>query len=300
MNIFKAITRRIVARLEADDIPWQRPWTFGLPRHLTTGKEFRGVNLLLLDNMAFRSCFWLTAREAAKLGGKVRPGQRPTPVVYWRHRSQRTLEHLRRKSGGRKPARCAPVLRAMFNLDQVEGVPRPPEDVLPAIRNAPANAARLLRAKPNKPGIRHAPVPCALYRLPYDEITMPHPSQFPTDHGYFRALFHAMIHATGTIGRLGRHYYRRAELTDLFGFEQLVAELGTDFLCGAVHLCSRDTTGDLEGHATEWAQVLRRDPRLIVTAADFAQTAAEYMRGMTTYWAEGDPPDGLIRPEAKG
>jgi hypothetical protein len=59
----------------------------------------------------------------------VRKGERATPVVYWKWRTQEELERLKQKTGKEALAPCVPFTSAVFNLDQVEGVQRPTDDV---------------------------------------------------------------------------------------------------------------------------------------------------------------------------
>jgi antirestriction factor ArdC-like protein len=48
MNVYELVTAKIVERLEEGVIPWQKCWTSGPAKSLTTGKEYRGLNSLLL------------------------------------------------------------------------------------------------------------------------------------------------------------------------------------------------------------------------------------------------------------
>ena len=46
--LYELVTAKIVERLEEGVIPWQKCWTSGPAKSLTTGKEYRGLNSLLL------------------------------------------------------------------------------------------------------------------------------------------------------------------------------------------------------------------------------------------------------------
>jgi antirestriction protein ArdC len=71
MNIYESVTQRILAQLEAGVVPWHKSWTTGLPKSLTTGREYRGINLLVLASSDYTSRYWTTYREAQRLGGHV-------------------------------------------------------------------------------------------------------------------------------------------------------------------------------------------------------------------------------------
>ncbi len=87
MNIYETVTNRILSQLDAGQVPWHKTWATGLPKSLTSGKEYRGINLLVLGCAAYTSRYWITYRQAARLGGHVRKGERATTVVYWNWRT---------------------------------------------------------------------------------------------------------------------------------------------------------------------------------------------------------------------
>ena len=91
MNIYETVTARILIQLDAGVVPWRKTWTTGLPKSLTTRKEYRGANILILGTASFSSRYWVTYREAQRLGGHVRRGERASPVVFWKWRTPEEL-----------------------------------------------------------------------------------------------------------------------------------------------------------------------------------------------------------------
>jgi antirestriction protein ArdC len=87
MNIYQTITDRILKQLESGVVPWRKTWTTGLPKSLTTAKEYRGINIVILGMAEYTSRYWVTYRQAQHLGGQVRKGERSTPVIYWKWRT---------------------------------------------------------------------------------------------------------------------------------------------------------------------------------------------------------------------
>ena len=53
MNRTETVTNRILQQLRAGVLPWRKSWRLGLPRNLTTGKEYRGINILMLKQRRF-------------------------------------------------------------------------------------------------------------------------------------------------------------------------------------------------------------------------------------------------------
>jgi len=54
-----------------------------LPVNLMSQKPHRGLNVLTLASQGYPSRFWLTFNQANKLGGRIRKGEKSSPVIYW-------------------------------------------------------------------------------------------------------------------------------------------------------------------------------------------------------------------------
>ena len=75
-DVFKKITDRILSLLEEGKVPWHKPWKCSsFPINLYTKKAYRGINAILLFLAGYLSPYWLTERQAVRLGGKIRPGE---------------------------------------------------------------------------------------------------------------------------------------------------------------------------------------------------------------------------------
>jgi antirestriction protein ArdC len=49
MNVYEIITDRILESLRNNRVPWRCPWKIEAPKNLASGREYRGVNVLLLQ-----------------------------------------------------------------------------------------------------------------------------------------------------------------------------------------------------------------------------------------------------------
>ena len=79
MKIEEIITARIIDKLEQGTIPWHKPWTGGeAPKNLITKKEYRGVNVFILNAMGYSSPYWVSFKQAHELGGVVKKGEKGT------------------------------------------------------------------------------------------------------------------------------------------------------------------------------------------------------------------------------
>lgn len=281
MSIYEIVTQRILSRLEAGVVPWRKTWTTGLPKSLTTGKEYRGLNILVLGTAEFTSRYWLTYRQALQSGGHVRKGERATPVVYWKWRTEKELKQLELKTGKRDLARCFPFGSAVFNLDQVEGVSRPVDDVPQQPNHRLELAEQVFHTMTDLPAIIHAAGAEPAYYRQLDRITLPHLTQFENAEEYYAALFHELVHSTAHGKRLNRFAEAEGSQPDRYSFEELVAEFGAAFLCAWSGITQPDKEARQADYIAGWAKVLRNDHRMIVLAAAAAQRAADYIRAIS-------------------
>ncbi len=89
-NIYQEVTEYILEALEKGVGPWICPYEVarGPHRNALTGRLYRGINILLLNvacwTRGFRNPLWLTYREARRLGGYVKRGERATSVIFWK------------------------------------------------------------------------------------------------------------------------------------------------------------------------------------------------------------------------
>lgn len=278
MNIaaYERITERIVALLEQGTVPWHRPWQVktGLPRNLVTQKPYRGINVFLLMAMSYESPFWLTCRQANQLGGRVRKGEKACPVVFWKRMENEDVESA-------EPQKKPPLLRLyhVFNVVQCDGLKE-----APAAENstfAATKPADIVAKMPEPPAIKHG-MAKAFYSPSEDYVKMPGPERFDSESGYYATLFHELVHSTGHEKRLNR-----ASITERNGFgsdpyckEELIAELGSAFLCGYADIVDR-TIDNSAAYLNGWLEQLRQDKMLIVQAAAQAQKATDYIIGRT-------------------
>jgi antirestriction protein ArdC len=232
-----------------------------------------------LGSTEYTSRYWLTFREAQRQGGHVRKGERATPVIYWKWRTPEELAKRVEQTGREDVAPCMPFVSAVFNFDQVEGVARPADDLPPGHENRLAVADQMLDVMPDKPAIVHTLTAQPAYSPRLDRITLPHLSQFENADEYYATLFHELAHSTGAPRRLNRFAETEGDRVEKYSFEELVAEFGAAFLCGFAGVQNRGTEELQASYIEGWAQVFRKDSRVLVRAASAAQRAADYIRG---------------------
>jgi len=270
---YDRITERIVSLLSQGTVPWHKPWHVqtGLPRNLITQKPYRGINVFLLMAMNYESPNWLTLRQANALGGQIKPGEKSCPVVFWKPMKLTDKETKEEKK--------IPFLRLyhVFNVSQCTGLKNiPPADESAFIQTLPAE---LVANMPQRPVIKHG-MNMASYSPVSDVVNMPDRARFKSEDHYHATLFHELVHATGHEKRLKRASImeRNGYGSDPYAKEELIAEMGSAFLCGYAGIEDR-TIDSSAAYLEGWLKQLKEDKTLIVQAAAQAQKAADFILG---------------------
>jgi antirestriction protein ArdC len=273
-NAYEAITDKIIGILEAGkaagSITWNGQGEAGrMPYNLKTGDPYSGVNVLSLwigaESQGYTSPAWLTFKQAIDLGGHVRKGEKSVLGIYFEARERKETN-----SSGEEETRRVPFVKTfhVFNLDQVEGIPKPEPF---AIWNPLERAEEVMRnsgASIIEGGTR------AFYNPMKDDIRLPDRERFRSPENFYAVALHELTHWTGHKSRLARDLKNRFG-TEAYAMEELVAELGAAFLSAETGV-----KGKLEHHASyveSWLRVLKGDKKAIVTAASAASKASRFI-----------------------
>lgn len=285
-DVYQEITDKIVAQLERGVSPVQCPWAGGefcvpLPRR-HNGVPYRGVNVLMLWITAFeqgyRAPIWMTFKQAIDLGGGVRKGEKGTRTVY---ADSITKTQTDAATGAETESEIHFMKGyTVFNVAQIDGLPphyypaplaQPMGDARPRIGRAEAFFAAtgaVVRHFGNR----------ACYKVADDFIQMPEFQSFRDAESYYAVLGHETVHWTGHPSRLARLSGTSGDEED-YAKEELVAELGSAFLCASLDL-SPEPRPDHAAYLDSWLKALKDDKRLIFTAAAAAQRAVDFLHGL--------------------
>jgi antirestriction protein ArdC len=278
--LFEQITDRLVTAIEAGAGEFRMPWhrwgtSVGMPVNACSGHVYRGFNVLALwaegEAKGFATGRWATYRQWQQAGAQVRRGERGTAVLFWQARGARADVHDEEPALPVIERRLLSRVFTVFNQDQVEGSPPAAGKVLG--ENERVGAAENLAASSGVQ-VRHGG-DSACYVPAVDEIRMPHFGQFRDAQAYYATLLHELVHSTGARNRLDRDLSGRFG-SSAYAAEELVAELGSAFLCGHLGL-SKEPRADHAAYLQGWLGILRSDTRAIVSAAAHAQRAADYL-----------------------
>jgi antirestriction protein ArdC len=287
-DIHARITDRIIEDLESGVRPWMKPWSAGdahgrITRPLRhNGQPYSGVNVLLLwseqVSRGFAASMWMTFKQALELGAAVRKGETGSTVVF---ASRFTKSEADGKGG--EVEREIPFLKAysVFNVEQIDGLPGHychwPE-VLPEPAARIEQADRFFRN--TGAVIRHGGHQ-AFYAPGPDMIQMPTFEAFKDAASYYATLSHEATHWTAAESRLGRDLSRYQKDRSERAREELIAELGSCFLCADLGIVPElEPRPDHASYLQSWLKVLGDDKRAIFQAAAHAQRATAFLHGL--------------------
>ena len=288
INLYDEVTAKIIGQLEEGRFPWVQPWAScrddmaqgalapGLPRNALTARCYSGINILILWGAAIEKDYpsqsWLTFKQAREAGGCVSKGEKGTTVVYADRFTPEAEKEKARTTGA--DAKSVAFLKrfTVFNVAQCEGLrpglaaepaPLPEREIVPVAEAVIAASGVDFRIGGDK----------AFYMPSQDMVQVPPQPAFYEQINYYRTCLHELTHATGHPLRLDRNLKNGFGSKD-YAREELIAEMGSAFLCAALGIMPTVRHADYIG---SWLEVLREDNRAIFRAAGAASKAAEWL-----------------------
>ncbi|MFI3271771.1 MAG: zincin-like metallopeptidase domain-containing protein [Pseudomonadota bacterium] len=284
-SIYKIVADGLIKQLEEGQAPWQKPWDgfSALPYNASSGRGYRGMNVLNLMARSYGDPRWMTYNQARKDGFQVKKGEKGSPIVYWK-----TEEKIRAKDEDGKPLSDAdgqPVyhnvqlerprmyMNFVFNAEQIDGLP-PLE--IPKHEWEPVEKAEELLTNSGA-NIIHRPHNRAFYSPSEDIISLPEREQFHDAEGYYDTALHELGHWTGHDTRLNREFGIHG--SEKYAREELRAEIASMLLSYEVGI-KHDSTNHA-AYVGSWIKILKDDPKEIFRAAKDAEKAVNYVMGRT-------------------
>jgi len=283
-DVYTRVTDQIVADLEQGVRSWMKPWnaehTAGkITRPLRhNGTPYSGINILMLWSASlaggFAAPIWMTFRQALELNAHVRNGEKGSLVVYANSITRKETDG----ATGDETEREIHFMKGytVFNVEQIEGLPahyyakpEPRFTSMQRIEHAESFFSNL------RADIRHGGTQ-AYYAQEPDYIRMPPFEAFCDAQSYYATLAHESTHWTKHPARLAREFGRKTWGDEGYAEEELVAELGSAFLCADLELALTPRE-DHASYIAHWLTVLKDDKRAIFRAAAHAQRAADFI-----------------------
>jgi antirestriction protein ArdC len=295
-DLFQQMTDQLIADIEAGAGTWRMPWhtlaDIGTPESVD-GRRYSGTNALWLAMVGagceWTSGIWATYMAWQRRSAQVRRGEKATPVLLWKSLKAKPTDRSRhddpRGDDAETPDGRRVVARVynVFSAEQVDGA----DDLLArkverlAGRDTPERIAAADAYFTGFPVEVIEGGNTACYVPSADTIRIPTIAQFRTPPAYYATRAHETVHATGHPSRLARTFGERFG-DQAYAAEELVAELGAAMWCAQAGI-SATTRPDHAAYLAHWLDILRDDPRSLITVASKAQAAVNYITTHTTH-----------------
>lgn len=274
MSVYDIVIEKLITIIESGTAPWRAGWLREQMNGLTL-KPYNGFNVLNLSfvqySKGYESPIWLTWRQIQELGGSVKKGSKTSEVFFCKliEKEEDKKDETVEENEETTETRNYFIWRfyKVFNLDCVENIDKSKWLNFEPEKNEP----ELILKKWICP-IRHEGLK-AYYSPKEDEIVVPQKSIFNTIDDYYRTVFHEIVHSTGHSSRLNRPL---SMMEEQYSYEELVAELGSAFLC-----VETKVEPDYENSASYlkgWSEFFKNNRKqTILQACSQAQKAVSYI-----------------------
>ncbi|NJL50365.1 MAG: DUF1738 domain-containing protein [Blastochloris sp.] len=287
-DIYARITDKIVADLKRGVRPWMQPWNVGHAMGRITRPlrhnclAYSGMNVLLLWSEAvargFTTPIWMTFKQAIELGGAVRKGETGSTVVFASRFKKTEVD-----DAGEEFDREIPFLKAysVFNVAQIDGLPDHYYGQAESICDPVERIEHADRFFANTGAVIRHGGDRAYYAPATDHIQMPLFASFRDAASYVATLSHEACHWTASPQRVNRDLSRYAKDRSERAREELIAELGSCFLCADLGIAPElEPRPDHASYVGSWLKVLADDKRAVFSAAAHAQRAVAYLHSL--------------------
>ena len=271
-KVREEITNSLVEAIKAGTAPWTRPWRGREAPKNISGREYSGINTLLLTIKGLQldggtDPRWMTFHQAEEHGLRVKKGAKGAHVTLWKPLTETDEQN------NSKVVAVVQRFFTVFHASQVEGIAEytpPPVNEIKAHETAEkiisASGAEIIFS-----GGR------AFYQPSTDSIHMPPKGDFFNATGYYSTLLHELTHWTGHSSRLKRNIYGGKHST-AYAREELVAEIGSMFIsCAAKIPQSEEVFQNHASYVDGWLECIKNDSNALFKAAADANRAADFI-----------------------
>ena len=262
MTVNQVITDRFLEALRGGKVAWQKPWKCLGYRNALTKHLYRGVNVLILHALGNDS-FFLTERQIFKLGGKIKDKNLKIPILFYTVNEDG-------KTGKKFFISRYYRVHGLSNIDglklKVEG------EKLNEDFNPIKNCEEFVKAQ--NADIQHGGNR-AFFSVDAGFIGMPNQKQFKSEAHYYLTLFHELTHREGKVTGAKVDWTHFGD--DPYSKEELVAEIGANFLAGHLGVNTEGLFENSVAYLQSWIKKFENDPQFVISAAQQAQKRFDTM-----------------------
>ena len=281
-EVHQVVTDQIIYAIEKGVGNWKMPWhQTEVPINVKTGRSYGWINSVYLWASSaahdFESNIWGTSNQWESKGAKVQNAELQKPTVAVK---LFTMPKRSTRNNGRDDNEVDFVQKPflLYNVNQIVGYRNEVSSVEDTVRTVKEveKFVKNTKAKIKHQGDR------AYYDPRKDRIYIPERHKFfktgdtKAEDNYYCTLLHELIHWTGNKVRCDRPFGK--EYGDkIYSNEELVAELGSAFLCAELRVVAEPSTENA-AYIKYWLQQLRADKEYIFRVAKRATQAINYLK----------------------
>lgn len=284
-KVYEQITEKFIKAIEdaiknGTKLPWQKPWTSGVPCNYITRKQYRGINLFLLSMLDLGSEF-ITFKQLEVLHNKdknikLKKGCKKIQIIYWDFKEK----EVENEKTGKIEVTCIPFAKTywVYSINDVENLPSKFEKFE---HNPIVEADKVIEDYTSRTGIKFNEVYSdkAFYSPTLDSVTVPKKEQYAFLEEHYSTVFHELAHSTGHSTRLNRFASTEnvAFGSEIYSKEELTAELCAILLNSTLGIENKKTENNSLAYLRGWLKALKDDFKLIIQSACLAQKASDYI-----------------------
>ncbi|MFN4083995.1 MAG: ArdC family protein [Bacteroidia bacterium] len=296
-DVFKKVAEDLKEMLKSISVnQFNYTWVFFNSKNPYTNHTYKGFNSLYLSFLCEKYKYnvnkWLTFNEIKQLGATIQKGAKASHIIFYTVNfylkgkliKPEDLAILIKETGKTEQeleVKRKPILKIypVFNCSLINGLPEnyyKNDDVFNSPEIFKHDRADLI-IQNSGANIQFKLSDTAYYSRSGDYIAMPLKEQFKSVEGFYSTLFHELVHWTGSPDRLNRKKGRVFGDND-YAFEELVAELGSCFLCAQLGIKSdKREFNNNAAYLKSWLVALDNDVAFFVKACQYADKAANFL-----------------------
>ena len=236
LDVYSRITSKMIADLEQGVRPWMKPWNADhAAGRITRPLRHNGIPIghqradavVGGGGQRLHRPPVVTFKQAQELGGNVRKGVQ----AAWSSMPTASPDRGQRQRSGDRAGNPLPEGYTVFNVEQCEGLPAhfyaSAEPLAPHPWSGSTRPTVFRRHRRRHPPRRYP----RLLRPRPDYVQMPPFETFRDAESHAATLAHELTHWTKHERRLARDFGTQRNGDEGYAREELVAELGSAFLC---------------------------------------------------------------------
>jgi antirestriction protein ArdC len=268
-EVFNALQEDILKLMEQNSTRWVQPFANAIQHNPITKSVYRGVNRLSLANTqlnhGYTSDAWATFKQIQKAGGQLKKGSKGASILFF---STATTKETEKES-------CFGFWKTytVFNLSCVEKMDEYQEHG--EVESHDENLSTFVDEFIDQCGANRSYALGSAWYSPLDDsLNLPHHISFTSSARYASTAFHELGHWSGAKSRLDRDL--GGTFGDaVYGFEELVAELTSAFLCADYGVSLEECQH--ANYLASWCKCLREQKGALLKACSLAQKSCDFL-----------------------